>query len=208
MRGEVGRSGILLARLRLIGEMQADGHNLNTIKRLLDGTPGAAEQVLGFKQAITAPFDTEEPEVLTAEDLTARFGLDVDPKALEKAEKLRLLVPLGEGRYEAPTPSLLSAAEEVMGRGVSLAAALQVMEQMKRHSEGLSRSFVKLFLDEVWKPFVEAGHPEEGWPEILETIESLRPLASNALLAVSQNTMTREVDSAFGEHFARGKREQ
>ncbi len=57
-------------------------------------------------------------------------------------------------------------------------------------------------------PSWEAGHPEEGWPEILETIESLRPLASNALLAVSQNTMTREVDSAFGEHFARGKREQ
>jgi hypothetical protein len=35
--------------------------------------------------------------------------------------------------------------------------------------------FVKLFLDEVWKPFDSAERPEEQWPEITETIERLRP---------------------------------
>ena len=32
--------------------------------------------------------------------------------------------------------------------------------------------FVKLFIDEVWKPFVDAGMPEEQWSEIAEAIES------------------------------------
>ena len=191
-----------VARLRLIQEMQADGYNLEAIKRLLSGAHGAAEQVLGFKRALTTPFETEEPAVVTEEELAKRFG-DADPKALAKAEKLELVVPLGEGRYEVPSPSLLRAAEEVTGRGVSLAAALAVVEQLQRHSAGAARSFVKLFLDEVWKPFEEAGHPESRWAEVVESIERLRPLASEALIAVFQPAMTREVERAFGKALER-----
>jgi hypothetical protein len=62
---------------------------------------------------------------------------------------------------------------------------------------------VKLFLEEMWKPFEEAGHPEERLPEIVESIERLRPLASEALLAVFQQTMTREVEGAFGKELER-----
>ena len=193
-----------VARLRLVKEMQADGYNLNAIKRLLSGAHGAAEEVLGFKRAITAPFETETPEILTDDELAQRFGPDVDPKALEKAVKLEVLVPLGEGRFEAPSPMLLRAAEDVMGRGISLSAALSVVGQLRRHCEGVARAFVKLFLEEVWIPFEEAGHPEERWPEVVESIERVRPLASEALLAVFQQTMTREVESAFGKALARG----
>jgi hypothetical protein len=38
---------------------------------------------------------------------------------LAKAERLGVLRPLGDGRYEAPSPSLLAIAEEVGKRGVS-----------------------------------------------------------------------------------------
>jgi DNA-binding transcriptional MerR regulator len=188
-----------VARLRLVAEMQADGFNLEAIKRLLTGTGPAAEHVLGLKHALAATFETETPEVLTAEDLAARFGGAPNPKNLAKAEKLGTLRPLGEGRWEVPSPALLRAAEEVMARGVSLAAALAVVSQLKRHSESVARTFVNLFLEEVWKPFEEAGHPEERWPEVVESIERLRPIASEALLAVFQQTMTLEVESAFGK---------
>jgi DNA-binding transcriptional MerR regulator len=193
-----------VARLRLIREMQADGYNLNAIKRLVSGSHGAAEQVLGFKRAMTTPFETERPELLTEAELASRFGPDVSPKTLEKAEKLGLLVPLGDGRYEAPMPSLLTAADELIGRGVSLSAALAVVEQLKRHCEGVSQTFVKLVLDDVWKPFEQAGYPESRWPDVVESIERLRPLASQALIAVFQQTMTREVESAFGKLIERG----
>jgi DNA-binding transcriptional MerR regulator len=195
-----------VARLRLIQEMQADGYNLNAIKRLLSGAHGAAEEVLGFKRALTTPFETETPEVLTYEELAKRFGPDVDPKALDKAIKLEVLVPLGEERFEAPSPMLLRAAEDVMARGISLSAALSVVGQLRRHCEGVARAFVKLFLEEVWTPFEQAGYPEERWPEVVEAIERARPLASEALLAVFQQTMTREVESAFGKALERGAR--
>ncbi len=68
---------------------------------------------------------------------------------------------------------------------------------------------MRLFLEQVWKPFVDAGQPEERWPEVREALERLRPLASESLLAVFQLTMTEAVDDAFGrelERQARGKR--
>lgn len=193
-----------VARLRLIHEMQADGFNLASIKRLLSGAHGAAEEVLGFKRALTAPFESEEPEMLTAEELAERFGDEADPKNLAKAERLGLLVPVGAGRWEVPSPTLLAAAEEVLSRGVSLRTALAVVEHLRRHSESVARAFVKLFLEEVWRPFEAAGHPEERWPEVVESIERLRPLASEALLAVFQPTMTRAVEEAFGKALERG----
>jgi len=194
-----------LARLRLIQEMQADGLNLNAIKYLLSASEGAADDFLGLKRAVTAPFETEPAEILTARELADRFG-EVGPKVLDRARRLELLIPLGDGRFEAPSPALLRAAEEVMQRGVSLGSALSVVEQMKRSCEAVSRAFVKLFINEVWKPFQDAGRPEARWPEVTESIERLRPLASEAVLAVFQQTMTRAVEAAFGKELERAAR--
>jgi hypothetical protein len=61
----------------------------------------------------------------------------------------------------------------------------------------------------VWKPFDEAGRPEERWPEVRDAVERLRPLASEAVLSLFQIAMTEEVEKAFGRELskaARGKR--
>jgi DNA-binding transcriptional MerR regulator len=205
-----GRTGFYgrehVARLRLIGEMQADGFNLKAIDRLLGGArAGAAEELLGFKRALTAPFEQESSEFLEESELTARFGGDVNQRALAKAVKLGLLVPVGEGRYEVPSPTLLNAGEELMRLGVPPEATLRVFEQVSRHSDGVAEAFVKLFLEQLWRPFEQAGHPEERLPEVREAIERLRPLASEALLAVFQRNMTRAVEQAFGRELARGR---
>ncbi len=196
--GYYGREHV--ARLKLIAEMQADGFNLRAIERLLSDSRGAAESALGFKRALTAPFQSEDPEVVTADQLTKRFPADDTGEVLLKAERLGVLRPLGDGRYEVPSPSLLRAAEEVTARGVPLTAAVALVEKLKRNSEAVSRAFVQMFLEEVWQPFEDAGMPEKRWPEIVETIERLRPLASEALLAVFHQAMTREVEDAFGKH--------
>jgi DNA-binding transcriptional MerR regulator len=191
-----------VTRLQFIKEMQADGFNLGSIKRLIGDSHGAAEGLLGVRRAISAPWETEPAEMLTTEELVERFG-SFDGRALSKAERLGLLVPVGGEQYEAPSPALLRAAEDVMSRGVTLTAALAVVEQVKRACESVARAFVKLFLEEVWTPFEEAGHPPERWPEILEAIERLRPIASDALLGVFQLTMAGEVEEAFGRRLER-----
>src|ERR1017187_8582210 len=80
VRARVGYYGADdVARLRLILDLQADGFNLASIERLLSGSDGLAERLLGLRRAVTTPFEAETPEVLTAEELQDRFG-DVDAK--------------------------------------------------------------------------------------------------------------------------------
>jgi hypothetical protein len=67
---------------------------------------------------------------------------------------------------------------------------------------------VKLFLEEVWAPFEAAGRPEEDWPKIQEALERLRPLASDALLAVFGMAMAESIDKAFGRELEKVERSQ
>jgi DNA-binding transcriptional MerR regulator len=187
-----------VARLRLIQEMQAEGFKLSAISRLIGEHGEDADRFVGLRQAVTAPFATESPEVYSREELVEKFGAD-DDKLIEKAKKLGLLVDLGEGRYEAPSPALIRAAEEVMAMGIELPAALAAIEKLNRNAQSSARTFVDLFVEKVWKPFDDAGRPEEGWEEIIAAIGRLRPLAFDALNATFRLTLTTEIEKAFGE---------
>lgn len=186
------------ARLRLIQDLQADGFNLAAIERLLSGPEGLAGRLLGLRRAVTAPFEPETPEVVTAEELEQRFGR-VSAKDGERVAKLKLLVPLGDGRFEAPSPALLNAAEEIIALGIPLHAGLSVVERVSRDCDSISRSFTRLFLREVWEPFERSGAPEESWDEVIAAVGALRPLASEALLAIFKQAMTAQLEGAFGK---------
>ncbi len=185
-------------RLRLILDLQADGFNLAAIERLMGSSGGVAGRLLGLRHAFTTPFETETPEVITTEELLKRFG-EVDDRDIERVRKLKLLIPLGDGRFEIPSPALMKAAEDVTALGISLHAALALVERVSRDSESISRAFVKLFLREIWEPFEQAGQPEERWDEVIAAIDALRPIASEALLALFKQRMTAQMESAFGK---------
>src|SRR3954451_8564947 len=75
----VGRTGYYTAdhaaRLELIKEMQGDGFNLGSVRRLLEGGGDSSSgEVLGFARAVRAPFEEEEPELLTDEEIAKRWG--------------------------------------------------------------------------------------------------------------------------------------
>jgi DNA-binding transcriptional MerR regulator len=208
VRARVGYYGPAhVARLRLIQEMQAEGFKLSAIERLIGEHGEDADRFVGLRQAVTAPFASEAPEVYSRQELIEKFGTD-DDRLLEKAQKLGLLIDLGGERYEVPSPALVRAAEEVTGMGIDLPAALSVIEKLNRNAQSSARTFVNLFVDEVWKPFDEAGRPEEGWAEIIAAIERLRPLALEAFNATFRLTLTAEVEKAFGEVLERRQRKK
>jgi hypothetical protein len=94
---------------------------------------------------------------------------------------------------------LLAVAEEVVERGISLDAALDVFEELEHHCDAVARAFVWVFIEEVWKPFQRAGMPAGRWPEIERAIERLNPLAQDALLAIFARRMSAQIETAFGE---------
>lgn len=206
VRGRTGYYGSEhVARIELIRELQEDGFNLEAIRRLLAGAGGSSEEVLRFTRAVRAPFEDEQPQIVTADELGERWGT-TDPKLLARAEKLGLVRPLGDGNFEELSPRLARASAELATLGVPPETALAVAARIRRHAEGVARAFVELFLDEIWKPFEEAGRPKERWPEVREALERLRPLAAESLLAVFQITMSEAVEKAFGRELQRGQR--
>src|ERR687891_226472 len=69
-----GRTGYYneehVARIALTREMQADGLNLEAIRRVLEsGDGGSATEIFDFTRALRAPFEDEAPEIIGADEL-------------------------------------------------------------------------------------------------------------------------------------------
>jgi DNA-binding transcriptional MerR regulator len=190
-----------VAQLRLISALQDEGFNLNGIKRLLEDPHGTAERLVRVRESLAAPLSDKPTEILTAVELGRRFRLEPDEgrELLRRAIKLGILIPLGGDKYEAPNPSLLAVGDEAVKSGIPLRAALEVIEEIQRHCDSVSRSFVKLFLREVWKPFATADMPVERWPEIEDAVDRLRPAAAEALMTIFQGRLSTQIEGAFSE---------
>ena len=190
-----------LEQLRLIRDLQDDGFNLGAIKRLIDDTQGTAARLQRFGEALSAAASTEPGETLTLEELGRRFRVSAQeaPEVLAEAARLGVLVPIGDGRYRAPSPSLLAIAQDVVARGISVRSALNILEDIDRHCDSVSRSLVELFVDEIWKPFAQADMPAERWPEIEHAVARLGPMASEALMAIFQRRLSAQLEGAFEE---------
>jgi DNA-binding transcriptional MerR regulator len=187
-----------VARLRLIQELQATGYNLAAIKHLIGRSQGSAEDVLGFMRTLLAPFEGEPAEVVELRELSERYG--DDRKALGKAVSLGILVPLGEDRYEAPSPSLLRAADALVELGIPVEKGLEMVEQAGRTADGIGERFVKLLMERVW------NDSATDWAATRDGLERLRPLVTEMLVAVFHQRMTAAVERAFGRELKRRAR--
>ncbi len=203
VKGRTGRYGPEhVARLQLIHEMQGAGFNLKAIKRLVDAAPAdSGEHVLHLERVLMAPWEEEEPEAISASELAGRFGGDA--KTVRKAQELGVIVPLGGDRYEIPSPALLRAGEQVIAMGIPLDHALEVLDKVRRHMRGVAREFVRLYLQDVWRPFVKAGMPAEQLPPLSESLQRLRNIAWDVVRPAFQSSMTSEVEATMSKELER-----
>jgi DNA-binding transcriptional MerR regulator len=195
------------ARIGLIRELQADGFKLEAIARLLESAGGSSDEVLRFTRAVKAPFEDEEPQIVTAEELAERWQAgDAAPQLVRKAERLGILRPLPDGNYEELSPTLGRASAELAALGIPAEAALDVAAEIHKHAGAVAKVFVELFIGQVWKPFDDQGRPEHDLPAVRDALERLRPLASDALLAMFQLVMTEAVEDRMGREVERLQR--
>ena len=200
-----GRTGYYrrehLERLELIRVLQADGFNLAAIRRLLTAMPsGVAAQMLGLERALRAPWVEEQPEVVELADLGERFapGAPVDDATIERAERLGVLRRIDAGRVELRSPTLARAGQELVRLGIPVAAVLDVEEALSRQSRAVAKVFVDLFMESVWRPFEERGHPDAEWEQVRHSLEVMRSLAMEALVATFRIQMAEAADRALG----------
>jgi DNA-binding transcriptional MerR regulator len=190
------------ARLELIKDLQAEGVKLDTIKKLLDTTGGSTEEVVAFIRRIRKLFAGEDRQISDLRDLATRFP-ESDGSVIKRALKMGLLREVGDGQYEEISPRLMRAAQDLHELGIPVARSLDVVDQLSRHATGIARVYVDLFLDEVWKPFDSSGRPADQWPRVYETIEKLRRISGEAMVAVLEMAISERLDVTFGRDLAR-----
>ena len=199
VRGRTGFYGTdHVTRIELIRELQDEGFNLESVRRLLEDADGESDGLLRFTRAVREPFALETPEIVGVEELAEQFAPDAGPEILEQAVALGLLRPVGDGRFEQRSPRLGRAAAELSDLGVAPEAALRTAARLRAAAQDAAVAYVELFLAEIWEPFAAAGRPAEQWPDVQEALERLRPLASESLLAIFGLTMSDAIDVAFG----------
>lgn len=184
-----------LGRLRLIAQLQEQGYSLAGIAQLLQAweTGRSLADVLGFEQALTAPWSDEEPEVVTPQHLFALFPESATrPDLILRAVQLGLLVPEGPN-VRIPSPRLVHAGAELVAVGVPLAAALDEVAELREDLDRVARRFVRMFEDHVWKPFADAGMPADELPRVTDALRRIRPLAAATVQAVLAQAMEHRV---------------
>lgn len=193
------------ARLELIKELQGEGVKLDTIKKLLDTTGGTTEEVVRFIRTVRELFAAESRQIVHRDELAERFSGE-DPTQLRRALKLGLLREMAEDQYEELSPRLMGAAGSMVELGIPLSRSLDVVEQLRKHADGIAKLYVELFLGEVWRPFDDSGRPSERWPEVYKTIGQLRDVGAEAMMAVLQLAVAERLDVTFGRDIVRNVR--
>jgi len=205
LRGRTGYYGPEhVVRLELIRDLQEQGFNLGSIKRLLaNDRSESVGDALDFTRALTAPFGDERPRQVEASEFMSRWGDELTPEVVERIRELGLVRDLDDGRFEVRSPRLERASEELAELGVPLAVAVDITETLQQHAESVAATFVDLFLEQIWHPFEAAGEPQDEWPRVREALERLRPLAGESLLSVFGIAMTDAVEQALERELAR-----
>ena len=191
-----------LRRLRLVLTMLGRGYPLTAIRELLEAWEDRRTlgDVLGFEEALAAPFPTTAPRRLSLAEIAALFP-DGTPSTLLRAAELGVVAPEGD-HFVAPIAPLFAAGVELAADGVPMDVVLDAAEAILASTDQLAERFVALFRDHVWQPFADAGMPEGGLPRITDALQRQRPLATEAVVAALALALQRHTEAAAASAWA------
>jgi DNA-binding transcriptional MerR regulator len=187
-----------LARLRHIAQLLDRGFSLASIRELFEAWErgyGLAD-VLGFEEALAAPWDHEPSGLLSEEELTETFG--GDPRQLAQAVRLGLL-ETEDDRYRVPSPRLLDAGRELVASGIPLSAILEEAQRLMTDLDGVAERWVDMFRDYLWSGYVARGMPVEELQSMTDFLRRIRPLLGSIVGPLLAQAMERQVAAITAE---------
>jgi DNA-binding transcriptional MerR regulator len=201
-----GRTGYYnerhVARIELIQRLQADGFSLALIRRLLRTARDSTEELRRFSEALRGPFGDPQTRVVEFSQLERRFRT-TSPEVRTGLERMGLLRRLGNGRVEEVTPLVFRGGEVLADLGAPAEVLLEATAEARRHLDAVAAVCLRLFIDYVWRPFEEAGQPQEGLDGVLETIEQLREVGAGAVGSLFQIAMGDVIEKRVGTELKR-----
>jgi len=140
--------GSHLARLRLISRLQAEGHSLSGIGRLLASWQEGRDltDLVGVEQQFDALLHGGRSVVLDPPALLARFPDGaVSMELVQGAIDLGLVEPIDDGRFRVPDERFLTIGSELAHLGVPPATVLDEWRHLLALTDQVAERFVALF---------------------------------------------------------------
>ena len=198
----VGRTGYYgrehVARLLLVREMLAEGFSLGMIERTIASAPSSASSsTLALHRALLAPWLPPEPELSSAAELAARAGLAEDEALVDQLVELGLVERLGDGGLRVLDPALLTAGLQVVRLGIPPSALIAAQARVTELVRETAQTYVGMFVDTVWRQFVDDGSPPGELGRLRDMVTGLQPAAAQALLAGFRTEMAAAAQAAL-----------
>ena len=200
----VGRTGYYgaqhVARLELVREMLAEGYTLAAIERSLEHAPASAgAAALALHRALMAPWLPDEPDDTDRATVEAKAGVPVPSEVLQRLASLGVVQLLDDDRIRVLDPTLLAAGLQVVRLGVDLGALIDAQLKVTELVEQAAAVYVDMFHRTVWQDYVDAGAPESERPRLRAVVETIQPVAAQALLASFRGAMATAVAQEMNE---------
>lgn len=205
----VGRTGYYgpehASRLRLIRDLLDRGYTLAAVEKVLQGhSTATAGHALDLLSTLEGPLEqTEEPEEMTLEALGRLAGVEHEPAFLDRLVDAGLVERIDDTRVRLLRPHIVRAGAKAMALGLDRSSVIALLPLLGDQLHVIAQRFVDEFRAQLWKPFADAGLPEDRWPAMLDSIRNLLPVASQAVLAVFRDELNKVIEEALGEEIGR-----
>lgn len=201
----VGRTGYYdqehVNRLLLIRDLLDRGYTLSAVESTLSRHASlSAGHALDLLDTLSDPRGPEEPEKITADALARLANVEPDSDFVDELVRLGLIERLDDdGNLLLLKPFVVKAGAQAVALGLQRESVIALLPFLSEHLDAIAHRFVDEVRGQLWKPFAEAGMPAEQWPAMLTTIESLLPVASQAVVAIFRDKLNEAIDEAMGE---------
>lgn len=208
MRGRVGYyDDAVVSRIEWIKQLHDLGFTLELIGRMLDASDGFGEDVMRLARNLRAPFRPEGGPVVDLPVLARRWGT-LNPSKLRRAAQLGLIRKRADGRYEFTSARIAQVGEALNELGLSIDEILEATAEIRAHADSIAELFERIWMRQVWQPFLDAGSPEDALPDLERTLAEVQPLATDAVVELFTVAMEAKIEEGIAREVKRAAESQ
>jgi hypothetical protein len=136
---------------------------------------------------------------MSRDALAALAGVPRDDALIVALGEFKLVEWRDDDAVRLLQPLIVRAGAAAVALGLDPKTVISLFPLLSSNLREIADAFVSGVVSEIFQPFQDAGMPEDDWPRILQSIESLLPVASQVTLGIFRNQLSEAIDRELGE---------